>query len=80
MATDEVKKYFEDEIIDYEKRIEEKSTIANYLLSKLIKLREEKANEHTIKYIEDEFHRLRVDIMRIEKLVNHFKDHIKICY
>ena len=66
-----VEKEKEEHIKDLEKRINIKETVLNYLLSRLIKLRELKADNNIIMELEDEFEKLRLERQKLEEnLVN----------
>ena len=67
----------EEEIKDLQKRINEKTTILNYLLSKLIKLRELQTDENIITHLEYEFETLRLERERLEKRIIELKEHIR---
>ena len=66
-----IEKEREEFIEDLQKRISIKETVLNYLLSRLIKLRELKADNNIIMELEDEFVRLRLERQKLEEnLVN----------
>ena len=67
----------EEELNDYKRMIEEKSTIADYILSKLIKLRQQDIEENIIKFLEDEFDSFRLEILKLEKFYNFLQNCIK---
>ena len=70
-------KHYKEEIRNYQKRIDEKIIILNYLLTHLIQLRELKADTNVIKHLEKEFERIRLERERAEEMVIKFKEHIR---
>ena len=70
-------KHYEEEIKNYQKRIDEKTIILNYILSNLIWLRQLKDDITTIEFLEEEFHKIKIERDRAEEMVNKFKEHIR---
>ena len=66
---------YEERIKDLQKQIHEKRIILNYLLDKLIELRELKADTNTITHLEEEFERLRLEREKLEEMLTKLKEH-----
>ena len=80
MATDQVKINLEKEILDYERKIEEKTIIRDYVLDEIFKLKQTNANDYIIKYLEDKFKSLRLEVLKLENKLTHIKIHLIKCY
>ena len=70
-SLEEEKKEF---IEDLQKRIKEKEIILNYLISKLVNLRESEADIVIINHVSDEFHSLKEERDKLEERINNIRN------
>ena len=60
----------EEELKDLEKQVKEKETLLDYLIHKLINLRNSKADITIINHVSDEFHSLKEEKDKLEERIN----------